>query len=128
MMNLTRAFDEQVKGMVETLANAARGMEADRGRSHQDRRCLAAESPDRRRRRPGGAGRRRDRGVGFEELSASISEISRQVTNQATLAQTSVNSIEATSRSVAELSDASQKIGEWCVSSTRSPSRPTSWP
>jgi methyl-accepting chemotaxis protein len=47
-----------------------------------------------------------------EELSASISEISRQVTNQASLAQTSVTAIDLTTRNVAELSEASTKIGE----------------
>jgi methyl-accepting chemotaxis protein len=112
MVNLTRAFDEQVKGMVEALANAARGMERTAADLTKTADVSAAESQT-----VAAAAQEAQAGVetvasASEELSASISEISRQVTNQATLAQTSVHSIEATSRSVAELSDASQKIGE----------------
>jgi methyl-accepting chemotaxis protein len=112
MINLTRAFDEQVKGMVETLANAARGMERTAADLTKTADVSAAESQT-----VAAAAQEAQAGVetvasASEELSASISEISRQVTNQATLAQTSVHSIEATSKSVAELSEASTKIGE----------------
>jgi methyl-accepting chemotaxis protein len=112
MMNLTRSFDERVKAMVETLANAARGMERTAVDLTKTADVSASESQT-----VAAAAQEAQAGVetvasASEELSASISEISRQVTNQATLAQTSVNSIEATSRSVAELSEASTKIGE----------------
>jgi methyl-accepting chemotaxis protein len=112
MMNLTRSFDEQVKGMVQTLADAARGMEQTAVGLTKTAEVSAAESQT-----VAAAAQEAQAGVetvasASEELSASISEISRQVTNQATLAQTSVHSIEATSMSVAELSEASTKIGE----------------
>ncbi|GAB2174809.1 methyl-accepting chemotaxis protein [Dongia sp. agr-C8] len=112
MMNLTRAFDEQVKGMVEGLASAARGMERTAVDLTKTADVSAAESQT-----VAAAAQEAQAGVetvasASEELSASISEISRQVTNQANLAQTSVNAIELTTRNVTELSEASQKIGE----------------
>jgi methyl-accepting chemotaxis protein len=112
MMNLTRAFDEQVKGMVEGLAGAARGMERTAIDLTKTADVSAAESQT-----VAAAAQEAQAGVetvasASEELSASISEISRQVTNQANLAQTSVNAIDLTSKNVNELSEASTKIGE----------------
>jgi methyl-accepting chemotaxis protein len=112
MMNLTRAFDQQVKGMVETLAGAARGMERTAAELTRTADVSSAESQT-----VAAAAQEAQAGVetvasASEELSASISEISRQVTNQASLAQSSVNAIELTTRNVTELSEASTKIGE----------------
>jgi methyl-accepting chemotaxis protein len=112
MMNLTRAFDDRVKGMVQTLADAARGMErtaveltSTADVSASESQAVAAASHE-------AQASVETVAAASEELSASIQEISRQVTNQAGLAQTSVHSIEETSKSVAELSDASTRIGE----------------
>ncbi len=112
MMNLTRTFDEQVKGMVQALTDAAHGMERTAVDLTKTADVSAAESQT-----VAAAAQEAQAGVetvasASEELSASISEISRQVTNQANLAQSSVNAIDATSQSVAELSEASSKIGE----------------
>ena len=112
MMNLTRAFDERVKAMVEALAGSARGMEQTAVDLSKTAEVSAQESQT-----VAAAAQEAQAGVetvasASEELSASISEISRQVTNQATLAQTSVHAIETTTKSVAELSEASTKIGE----------------
>jgi methyl-accepting chemotaxis protein len=112
MMTLTRGFDERVKAMVEMLAGAARGMERTAVDLTRTAEVSAAESQT-----VAAAAQEAQAGVetvasASEELSASISEISRQVTNQANLAQTSVNAIELTTRNVAELSEASTKIGE----------------
>jgi methyl-accepting chemotaxis protein len=112
MMNLTRSFDERVKAMVEMLADAARGMERTAADLTNTAEVSAAESQT-----VAAAAQEAQAGVetvasASEELSASISEISRQVTNQASLAQTSVTAIDLTTRNVAELSEASTKIGE----------------
>jgi methyl-accepting chemotaxis protein len=112
MMNLTRAFDEQVKGMVEGLAGAARGMERTAIDLTKTADVSAAESQT-----VAAAAQEAQAGVetvasASEELSASISEISRQVTNQANLAQTSVSAIDLTTKNVGELAEASTKIGE----------------
>jgi methyl-accepting chemotaxis protein len=112
MLNLTRAFDERVKGMVQTLADAAHGMERTAVELTSTADVSASESQA-----VAAASHEAQAGVetvaaASEELSASIQEISRQVTNQASLAQTSVHSIEATTKSVAELSEASTRIGE----------------
>jgi methyl-accepting chemotaxis protein len=112
MLNLTRAFDERISTMVETLSGAAHSMEKTAIELSSTADVSAKEAQT-----VAHAAQEAQRSVetvaaASEELSASIGEISRQVSSQASIAQSSVHSIETTTQSVAELSEASTKIGE----------------
>ncbi len=97
-VKLADDFERNVKGVVETVAAAATELQS----SSESMATTAEETNSQ-------AG---TVAAASEQLSASINEISQQVTRSATISQDAVDQAQKTNENMQGLADAAQKIGE----------------
>ena len=109
---LTREFDTQVQGVVQTVASqagqmesSAQSMSATAEETTKQASAVAAASEQ-------GAANVQTVASATEELSSSIAEISRQVSHSSTIAANAVTEASKANEMVQGLLGASQKIGE----------------
>ncbi len=109
---LTRAFDEKVQGVVQTVASqatqmqsSAQSMSATAEESTKQASAVAAASEE-------SAANVQTVASAAEELSSSIAEIGRQVSHSSQIAATAVTESAKANEMVQGLLNASQKIGE----------------
>jgi len=110
--HLTHEFDNQVGGIIETVASAATEMD-----STATSMSATAEETSRQSTAAASASEQASNNVqtvasAAEELSSSISEISRQVSQSSAIASKAVSQAQDTHDTVQSLVEAAQKIGE----------------
>lgn len=110
--NLTREFDSQVSGVINTVAAAATEMDSTASamsntadQTSQQASMAAAASEQ-------ASANVQTVASAAEELSSSISEISRQVAQSTQIAGTAVAEVEGANEKVQGLAEAANKIGE----------------
>ena len=109
---MTRDFDEQVGGVVETVSSAATEMRATaesmsstaEGTSHQSSAVAAAAEQ--------ASANVQTVAAAAEELAKSVEEISRQVAKSNEIVVKAVDEVESTNARVQGLDEAAQKIGD----------------
>ena len=112
MENIASDFERSVKGIVSSVATAAKGMQA----TAQSMTATASDASARAA-TVGAASDSASNNVGTvaaaaEELSSSVTEISRQVTRSSEIASKAVGDAERTNATVQVLSTGAEKIGE----------------
>jgi methyl-accepting chemotaxis protein len=112
MENIANDFERSVKGIVSSVATAAKGMQT----TAQSMTATASDASARAA-TVGAASDSASNNVGTvaaaaEELSSSVTEISRQVTRSSEIASKAVGDAERTNATVQVLSTGAEKIGE----------------
>jgi methyl-accepting chemotaxis protein len=112
MENIARDFERSVKGIVSSVATAAKGMQT----TAQSMTATASDASARAA-TVGAASDSASNNVGTvaaaaEELSSSVTEISRQVTRSSEIASKAVGDAKRTNATVQVLSTGAEKIGE----------------
>jgi methyl-accepting chemotaxis protein len=112
MENIASDFERSVKGIVSSVATAAKGMQ-----STAQSMTATASDASARAATVGAASDSASNNVGTvaaaaEELSSSVNEISRQVTRSSEIASKAVGDAERTNATVQVLSTGAEKIGE----------------
>ena len=112
MENIANDFERSVKGIVSSVATAAKGMQT----TAQSMTATASDASARAA-TVGAASNSASNNVGTvaaaaEELSSSVTEISRQVTRSSEIASKAVGDAERTNATVQVLSTGAEKIGE----------------
>ena len=112
MENIASDFERSVKGIVSSVATAAKGMQ-----STAQSMTATASDASARAATVGAASDSASNNVGTvaaaaEELSSSVNEISRQVTRSSEVASKAVGDAERTNATVQALSTGAEKIGE----------------
>jgi methyl-accepting chemotaxis protein len=112
MENIANDFERSVKGIVSSVATAAKGMQT----TAQSMTATASDASARAA-TVGAASDTASNNVGTvaaaaEELSSSVTEISRQVTRSSEIASKAVGDAERTNATVQVLSTGAEKIGE----------------
>ncbi len=112
MIDLADRFENEVKGIVQTVSSAAtemrstsEGMQATAGNTSQQAVAVTSASEN-------ASGNVQTVAAAAEELSSSINEISRQVSQSTTIAQDAVDRADDANQQVTGLLEASTKIGE----------------
>ncbi|WP_085908912.1 methyl-accepting chemotaxis protein [Kiloniella majae] len=112
MVDLADRFEDEVKGIVQTVSAAAtemrstsEGMQVTAGNTSEQAVAVTSASEQ-------ASGNVQTVASAAEELSSSISEISRQVSHSTSITNEAVNKAEEANKEVTGLLDASQKIGE----------------
>ncbi len=112
MVDLADRFENEVKGIVQTVSAAAtemrstsEGMQATAGNTTQQANAVSSASDQ-------ASGNVQTVASAAEELSSSINEISRQVTQSSGIASDAVTKASQANQQVAGLLEASTKIGE----------------
>jgi methyl-accepting chemotaxis protein len=124
MENIASDFERSVKGIVSSVATAAKGMQT----TAQSMTATASDASARAA-TVGAASDSASNNVGTvaaaaEELSSSVAEISRQVTRSSEIAGKAVGDAERTNATVQVLSTGAEKIGEVVKLIPASPPRP----